>query len=202
MSPSAPLAHQPCIVFIFFFFMIRPPPRSTLFPYTTLFRSPLTFAPITSLHPELLDEIPYQLLVLACINPDLLFGICHCQLDGKQFQLTTRSICRCRDLLLRTLDDLALFLFGGGPQSLLFGARLCFGLSLQLRDTDIELREPLLNRGKPAACIFTRPSSLSNCPLNILRAIAEHSRQIRLQPQPDQYHDNQEVNSKRKPVSP
>src|SRR5437764_11141162 len=24
---------------IFFFFMIRPPPRSTLFPYTTLFRS-------------------------------------------------------------------------------------------------------------------------------------------------------------------
>src|SRR5690554_7246378 len=25
----------------FFFFMIRPPPRSTLFPYTTLFRSPL-----------------------------------------------------------------------------------------------------------------------------------------------------------------
>src|SRR2546430_10884340 len=25
----------------FFFLMIRPPPRSTLFPYTTLFRSPL-----------------------------------------------------------------------------------------------------------------------------------------------------------------
>src|SRR5687767_15665639 len=26
----------------FFFLMIQPPPRSTLFPYTTLFRSPLT----------------------------------------------------------------------------------------------------------------------------------------------------------------
>src|SRR6266508_3979949 len=26
--------------FFFFFLMIRPPPRSTLFPYTTLFRSP------------------------------------------------------------------------------------------------------------------------------------------------------------------
>src|SRR5438093_13732354 len=25
--------------FLFFFFMLRPPPRSTLFPYTTLFRS-------------------------------------------------------------------------------------------------------------------------------------------------------------------
>src|SRR4029434_11349044 len=30
---------QPCRV-IFFFLMIRRPPRSTLFPYTTLFRSP------------------------------------------------------------------------------------------------------------------------------------------------------------------
>src|SRR3712207_9320427 len=28
-------------MFIFFFLMIRRPPRSTLFPYTTLFRSPL-----------------------------------------------------------------------------------------------------------------------------------------------------------------
>src|SRR2546430_9587239 len=32
---------MPCILSIFFFFlMIRRPPRSTLFPYTTLFRSP------------------------------------------------------------------------------------------------------------------------------------------------------------------
>src|SRR6266550_6167077 len=29
-----------CIHFFFFFLMIRRPPRSTLFPYTTLFRSP------------------------------------------------------------------------------------------------------------------------------------------------------------------
>src|SRR5438034_4841633 len=28
------------LFFLFFFFMIRRPPRSTLFPYTTLFRSP------------------------------------------------------------------------------------------------------------------------------------------------------------------
>src|SRR5437588_13120569 len=28
--------------FFFFFLMIRRPPRSTLFPYTTLFRSPIT----------------------------------------------------------------------------------------------------------------------------------------------------------------
>src|SRR2546427_9071985 len=28
-----------CVCFVFFFLMIRRPPRSTLFPYTTLFRS-------------------------------------------------------------------------------------------------------------------------------------------------------------------
>src|SRR2546429_5323312 len=31
------IAH--CMIFYFFFLMIRRPPRSTLFPYTTLFRS-------------------------------------------------------------------------------------------------------------------------------------------------------------------
>src|SRR2546428_4934759 len=31
---------SPLIIFFFFFLMIRRPPRSTLFPYTTLFRSP------------------------------------------------------------------------------------------------------------------------------------------------------------------
>src|SRR6266511_5475360 len=32
---------QVCFLSVFFFLMIRRPPRSTLFPYTTLFRSPL-----------------------------------------------------------------------------------------------------------------------------------------------------------------
>src|SRR6516225_10995517 len=33
-------SHTPyCLFFFFFFLMIRRPPRSTLFPYTTLFRS-------------------------------------------------------------------------------------------------------------------------------------------------------------------
>src|SRR3712207_8252647 len=34
-----------CIVTLFFFLMIRRPPRSTLFPYTTLFRSELAPQP-------------------------------------------------------------------------------------------------------------------------------------------------------------
>src|SRR2546427_1916059 len=33
--------------FVFFFLMIRRPPRSTLFPYTTLFRSPPTMQRLT-----------------------------------------------------------------------------------------------------------------------------------------------------------
>src|SRR5437868_15454146 len=35
----APLCTRDLSVILFFFLMIRPPPRSTLFPYTTLFRS-------------------------------------------------------------------------------------------------------------------------------------------------------------------
>src|SRR5690242_20916487 len=35
--PSSPLDSPP--LFLFFFLLIRRPPRSTLFPYTTLFRS-------------------------------------------------------------------------------------------------------------------------------------------------------------------
>src|SRR2546429_7457093 len=37
-TPSLPY-HSSCIPSFFFFLMIRRPPRSTLFPYTTLFRS-------------------------------------------------------------------------------------------------------------------------------------------------------------------
>src|SRR5215216_7776969 len=34
------MSYSACSMFFFFFLMIRRPPRSTLFPYTTLFRSP------------------------------------------------------------------------------------------------------------------------------------------------------------------
>src|SRR2546426_12428088 len=37
-----PLWLRACLFLFFFFLMIRRPPRSTLFPYTTLFRSPET----------------------------------------------------------------------------------------------------------------------------------------------------------------
>src|SRR6266568_8144970 len=41
------------MLFVFFFLMIRRPPRSTLFPYTTLFRSAPTTAPASGkVHPR------------------------------------------------------------------------------------------------------------------------------------------------------
>src|SRR5439155_22968092 len=39
---SARLSLYKSLSLQFFFFMLRPPPSSTLFPYTTLFRSPVT----------------------------------------------------------------------------------------------------------------------------------------------------------------
>src|SRR2546426_2129288 len=39
MLPSTCYRYRQLLVFFFFFLMIRRPPRSTLFPYTTLFRS-------------------------------------------------------------------------------------------------------------------------------------------------------------------
>src|SRR3954462_16045438 len=39
-AQMAPLRSEPVSRLHFFFLMIRRPPRSTLFPYTTLFRSP------------------------------------------------------------------------------------------------------------------------------------------------------------------
>src|SRR5438105_13494776 len=54
-------------LFLFFFLMIRLPPRSTLFPYTTLFRS--TFPILASLLVRLVVLLPFQLLRLSLATP-------------------------------------------------------------------------------------------------------------------------------------
>src|SRR3712207_9237844 len=45
--------------FVFFFLMIRRPPRSTLFPYTTLFRSMAEFGLPAKLSPESRGMVEY-----------------------------------------------------------------------------------------------------------------------------------------------
>src|SRR2546428_8754458 len=44
--------HDSDVFFFFFFLMIRRPPRSTLFPYTTLFRSPASVHGRRALAPD------------------------------------------------------------------------------------------------------------------------------------------------------
>src|SRR6266702_8046609 len=48
------------VLFIFFFLMIRRPPRSTLFPYTTLFRSLRSHRRFRHMAALVLDEMPVQ----------------------------------------------------------------------------------------------------------------------------------------------
>src|ERR1043166_1819023 len=45
---------------LFFFLMIRRPPRSTLFPYTTLFRSVTTSSSLTTVNFVCIDEVPVE----------------------------------------------------------------------------------------------------------------------------------------------
>src|SRR5260370_984934 len=52
----------------FFFLMIRRPPRSTLFPYTTLFRSETVLLLITADDEDLVDAID-SLMVVGMTNP-------------------------------------------------------------------------------------------------------------------------------------
>src|SRR2546426_7158731 len=51
--------------FCFFFLMIRRPPRSTLFPYTTLFRSDLRLSPSTPITPS----APLSIAPMLVITP-------------------------------------------------------------------------------------------------------------------------------------
>src|SRR6267143_5835987 len=51
-----PISH--CLFFFFFFLMIRRPPRSTLFPYTTLFRSRRILCPQAAPIQPAQDSIP------------------------------------------------------------------------------------------------------------------------------------------------
>src|SRR2546425_5015749 len=50
---NATMGSTNLVLLIFFFLMIRRPPRSTLFPYTTLFRSQMAAGRLRTMHPLL-----------------------------------------------------------------------------------------------------------------------------------------------------
>src|SRR2546430_6128428 len=60
MMSQLVLTHDEYVIF-FFFLMIRRPPRSTLFPYTTLFRSSLLITSATAAKDVSLDRIEHAI---------------------------------------------------------------------------------------------------------------------------------------------
>src|SRR2546422_1693727 len=71
------------ICLLFFFLMIRRPPRSTLFPYTTLFRS--------GHHSSLSDAIRLEVLGLVCDEDGRVRNIGDGALTPRQTLIETRS---------------------------------------------------------------------------------------------------------------
>src|SRR3712207_8352892 len=64
-----------CVTLLFFFFlMIRRPPRSTLFPYTTLFRSQPLDVALERRARRILEQVPVQALVVVPLAPDRELG--------------------------------------------------------------------------------------------------------------------------------
>src|SRR3989338_6961403 len=57
-------SHSSISFSLFFFLMIRRPPRSTLFPYTTLFRSPCPLLSFLNAHPRYPLRLSYACIFL------------------------------------------------------------------------------------------------------------------------------------------
>src|SRR3712207_8411406 len=98
------------LLFFFFFLMIRRPPRSTLFPYTTLFRSVLVPGAVTSqgyrlLSPEAIRAwrealIPEaELLILRCNEAELFVDSPVVRSEEHTSELQSRQYLVCRLLL-------------------------------------------------------------------------------------------------------
>src|SRR3712207_8251509 len=81
----------------FFFLMIRRPPRSTLFPYTTLFRSSRQGLP--RLHGAALVEPLAVTLDGGAIDSEASGGLCHWRSEEHTSELQSRQYLVCRLLL-------------------------------------------------------------------------------------------------------
>src|SRR3712207_8215284 len=91
------------LFFFFFFLMIRRPPRSTLFPYTTLFRSPSFPPSLSSFFFSFLPSFPPLLIPSLLLS--FLFSILHlCKTlslrsEEHTSELQSRQYLVCRLLL-------------------------------------------------------------------------------------------------------
>src|SRR3712207_8330974 len=95
-------------MFLFCFLMIRRPPRSTLFPYTTLFRSVFAHVPAALRHlmPMLMElreakTLPKRHLEIAIVVVSKLNECHYCRSEEHTSELQSRQYLVCR-LLLET----------------------------------------------------------------------------------------------------
>src|SRR2546427_6982226 len=92
------------INYIFFFLMIRRPPRSTLFPYTTLFRSPLLVLqrkPAGVVANDVALPAPAQALIVSGPNADrksTRLNSSHSQISYAVFCLKKKKKCNIGEL--------------------------------------------------------------------------------------------------------
>src|SRR2546422_5167375 len=93
------------VLFFFFFLMIRRPPRSTLFPYTTLFRSAHPKARLVAVEPDASPLVCRQLFARVCPPPalpplhDYPMAVCHLRSEEHTSELQSRLHLVCRLLL-------------------------------------------------------------------------------------------------------
>src|SRR2546430_17469971 len=90
------------MVFFFFFLMIRRPPRSTLFPYTTLFRSRLSLAgiaPVAHLSEDVLADLKLA-VTEACAN-----AVRHAYAEDEEGAVRLRVTIDGSNLVIEIADD-------------------------------------------------------------------------------------------------
>src|SRR5258708_24103113 len=79
-----------------FFLMIRRPPRSTLFPYTTLFRSYLMYGFPTQTSQDTVDALEYvrQLFAAGCIHSAFFHRFTRSEEHTSELQSPDHLVCR------------------------------------------------------------------------------------------------------------
>src|SRR2546430_5598177 len=88
------------VILIFFFLMIRRPPRSTLFPYTTLFRSLLAerasfgWRDIVGVHPTLVDVLSAFIALLELAKRGALRELQRSEEHTSELQSQSNLVCR------------------------------------------------------------------------------------------------------------
>src|SRR2546430_12105572 len=81
-------------VFFFFFLMIRRPPRSTLFPYTTLFRSLLRYSSVSSTNRIRVRESRSRRCALISSRPKSCLASSRSEEHTSELQSQSNLVCR------------------------------------------------------------------------------------------------------------